>query len=149
MTHKYVFDCHPSDIYACVADVGWITGHSYIVYGPLANCATTLMFESTPLYPNGDRYWELIQKHKISIFYTAPTAIRAVMKYSQTNVSKFDLSSLRILGSVGEPINPSAWEWYYKSVGNSQCDLVDTYWQTETGGKNLEIEILNFSTFDL
>eukprot|EP01091_Cochliopodium_minus_P003787 TRINITY_DN13752_c0_g1_i1.p1 TRINITY_DN13752_c0_g1~~TRINITY_DN13752_c0_g1_i1.p1 ORF type:complete len:683 (-),score=209.29 TRINITY_DN13752_c0_g1_i1:84-2132(-) len=134
ITHKYVFDYHEDDIYACVADVGWITGHSYVVYGPLANGATTVMFESTPLYPNENRYWEMIQKYKINIFYTAPTAIRAVMKVSQTNVSKYDLSSLRVLGTVGEPINPSAWEWYYHSVGGDRCDIVDTYWQTETGG---------------
>eukprot|EP01128_Nolandella_sp_AFSM9_P011037 TRINITY_DN7757_c0_g1_i1.p1 TRINITY_DN7757_c0_g1~~TRINITY_DN7757_c0_g1_i1.p1 ORF type:complete len:693 (+),score=115.76 TRINITY_DN7757_c0_g1_i1:51-2081(+) len=134
MTHKYVFDIHPGDVYACVADVGWITGHSYIVYGPLANGATTLMFESTPLYPDTGRYWEMIQRHKITQFYTAPTAIRALQKCGDEPVLKYDLSSLRVLGSVGEPINPTAWEWYYRVVGKEKCAVVDTYWQTENGG---------------
>jgi len=117
-----------------LADVGWITGHSYIVYGPLANGATTLMFESVPTYPNASRYWDMVQRHKITIFYTAPTAIRALMKYGDEPVAKYDLSSLRILGTVGEPINPAAWNWYYHVVGKDKCAIVDTYWQTETGG---------------
>ncbi|KAL6080039.1 acetyl-coenzyme A synthetase 2 [Balamuthia mandrillaris] len=135
VTHRFVFDCHPdSDIYACVADVGWITGHSYIVYGPLCNGATTLMFESTPLYPDAGRYWDVVERHKVTIFYTAPTAIRAIMKAGNDIVKKYDRSSLRILGSVGEPINPTAWKWYYEIVGEGKCSIVDTYWQTETGG---------------
>eukprot|EP01124_Arcella_intermedia_P025630 TRINITY_DN4623_c0_g1_i1.p1 TRINITY_DN4623_c0_g1~~TRINITY_DN4623_c0_g1_i1.p1 ORF type:complete len:666 (-),score=107.91 TRINITY_DN4623_c0_g1_i1:47-2044(-) len=134
MTHKFVFDYRPGDVYACVADVGWITGHSYIIYGPLSNGATTLMFESVPTYPDPTRYWSLIERHNVSIFYTAPTAIRALMKYGNEPVSKFTMPSLRILGSVGEPINPAAWEWYYHVVGRQRCAIVDTYWQTETGG---------------
>ena len=130
-THKYVFDIQIGDIYACVADIGWITGHSYIVYGPLANGATTFMFESTPTYPNEGRYWDMIQRHKITQFYTAPTAIRALMKFGNDAVKKYDKSSLRVLGTVGEPINPEAWLWYYKIVGESKCPIVDTYWQTE------------------
>lgn len=134
LTHKTIFDLKEDDVYACVADVGWITGHSYIVYGPLSNGSTSFMFESTPLFPNPGRYWDMVQRHKISIFYTAPTAIRALMKFDTKHVEKYDLSSLRILGSVGEPINPEAWRWYYDHVGRGNCAIVDTYWQTETGG---------------
>jgi len=134
MTHRYVFDYRPGDIYACVADCGWITGHSYIVYGPLSNGATTVMFESTPLYPDAGRYWDLVQRHKITQFYTAPTAIRALMRHGTEPLEKYDLSSLRVLGSVGEPINPEAWKWYFENVGKGRCAIVDTYWQTETGG---------------
>lgn len=133
-THKTVFDLREDDVYACVADVGWITGHSYIVYGPLANGATTFMFESTPLYPDAGRYWEMVERHKITIFYTAPTAIRALAAKGDSFVEKFDLSSLRVLGTVGEPINPEAWDWYYDVVGGGRCTIVDTWWQTETGG---------------
>ena len=134
ITHKYTFDLREDDVFACVADCGWITGHSYIVYGPLANGATSLMFESTPLYPDASRYWDMVERHKITQFYTAPTAIRALMKYGTAPVDKHDLTSLRILGTVGEPINPEAWKWYYEVVGKSRCVIVDTYWQTETGG---------------
>merc|ERR1712130_109011 len=134
LTHKCVFDYRPGDVYACVADVGWITGHSYIVYGPLSNGATTFMFEGKPTYPDPSRYWDMIERHKITQFYTAPTAIRALMKFGDDHVKKHDLSSLRILGSVGEPINPEAWRWYYRLVGHERCAIVDTYWQTETGG---------------
>jgi acetyl-CoA synthetase len=134
LTHKYVFDYHPGDIYACLADVGWITGHSYIVYGPLSNGATTLFFESLPVYPNAGRYWDMVERHKINILYTAPTVIRTLMAQSNDFVTKYDRSSLRILGSVGEPINPAAWEWYFNIVGDRKCAVVDTYWQTETGG---------------
>mmetsp|Transcript_480 Transcript_480/g.721 ORF Transcript_480/g.721 Transcript_480/m.721 type:complete len:687 (-) Transcript_480:368-2428(-) len=134
LTHKWVFDYQEGDIYACVADIGWITGHSYIVYGPLCNGATSFMFESTPLYPDAGRYWDMVQRHKISSFYTAPTAIRALMKSGTGPVEKYDLSSLRVLGSVGEPINPEAWKWYNEVVGKKKCSIVDTYWQTETGG---------------
>mmetsp|Transcript_25670 Transcript_25670/g.61840 ORF Transcript_25670/g.61840 Transcript_25670/m.61840 type:complete len:693 (-) Transcript_25670:373-2451(-) len=134
LTHKYVFDYQEGDIYACVADIGWITGHSYIVYGPLCNGATSFMFESTPLYPDAGRYWDMVQRHKINSFYTAPTAIRALMKFGKEPTEKYDISSLRVLGSVGEPINPEAWKWYYENVGKGQCSIVDTYWQTETGG---------------
>lgn len=134
MTHKYVFDVHPGDIFACVADVGWITGHSYIVYGPLCNGATTFMFESVPTYPSVDRYWDMVARHKITQFYTAPTAIRAIMRYGNEPVQKHDRSSLRVLGSVGEPINPEAWRWYYEIVGEKRCPIMDTFWQTETGG---------------
>jgi acetyl-CoA synthetase len=133
-THKYVFDCHDDDIYFCAADVGWITGHSYIVYGPLANGATTVMFESTPLYPDPGRYWSVIERLRVSIFYTAPTAIRSLQKEGDEWVKKYDRSSLRILGSVGEPINEDAWRWYYSVVGEERCAVVDTWWQTETGG---------------
>jgi acetyl-CoA synthetase len=133
-THKYVFDLKPDDVYACVADIGWITGHSYIVYGPLCNGATTFMFESTPLFPDASRYWAMVERHKINIFYTAPTAIRALMKFGTEPVKKHDRSSLRVLGSVGEPINPEAWKWYHEVVGEGKCCIVDTYWQTETGG---------------
>ena len=121
-------------MFACVADCGWITGHSYIVYGPLCNGATTVIFESTPLYPDCGRYWDMVQRHKITQFYTAPTAIRALASKGDSHVKKYDLSSLRVLGTVGEPINPEAWIWYYNVVGNKQCAIVDTYWQTETGG---------------
>jgi len=133
MTHKYVFDYHEGDIYWCTADVGWVTGHSYIIYGPLCNRATTLMFEGVPTYPEADRFWQIIDKHQVNIFYTAPTAIRALMAQGDEYVSRTKRTSLRILGSVGEPINPEAWEWYYHVVGNSQCPIVDTWWQTETG----------------
>ncbi|KQZ14702.1 acetyl-coenzyme A synthetase [Mesorhizobium sp. Root554] len=134
MTHQYVFDYHDGDIYWCTADVGWVTGHSYIVYGPLANGATTLMFEGVPNYPSTSRFWEVVDKHKVNIFYTAPTAIRALMGAGEEPVKKTSRKSLRVLGSVGEPINPEAWEWYYKVVGNSRVPIVDTWWQTETGG---------------
>lgn len=134
MTHKYVFDYKDGDIYWCTADVGWVTGHSYIVYGPLANGATTLMFEGIPTYPSVSRFWEVIEKHKVNTFYTAPTAIRALMGQGDEHVSKVDRSSLKLLGSVGEPINPEAWEWYANVVGDSRCPVVDTWWQTETGG---------------
>lgn len=133
MTHKYVFDYHEGDIYWCTADIGWVTGHSHIIYGPLCNRATTLMFEGVPTYPQADRFWQIIDKHQVNIFYTAPTAIRALMAQGDEYVSRTQRSSLRILGSVGEPINPEAWEWYYKVVGNSRCPIVDTWWQTETG----------------
>ena len=133
-THETVFDLREEDIYACVADVGWITGHSYIVYGPLANGATTLMFESIPTYPDAGRYWDMVARHKITVFYTAPTAIRALAAQGDEHVRKHDRSSLRVLGTVGEPINPAAWEWYYNVVGEGQCNIVDTWWQTETGG---------------
>ena len=133
-THRTVFDLREDDIYACVADVGWITGHSYIVYGPLSNGATTFMFESTPLYPDAGRYWDMVQRHRMTIFYTAPTAIRALAAKPETFVSRSDTTSLRVLGTVGEPINPEAWEWYYDVVGGGRCNIVDTWWQTETGG---------------
>ncbi len=134
MTHKYVFDYHDGDIYWCTADVGWVTGHSYIVYGPLANGATTMMFEGIPTYPDGARFWQVVDKHQVNIFYTAPTAIRALMGLGDELVEKTSRSSLRILGTVGEPINPEAWEWYYRAVGDERCPIVDTWWQTETGG---------------
>lgn len=134
MTHQYVFDYHEGDIYWCTADVGWVTGHSYIVYGPLANGATTLMFEGVPNYPTVSRFWEVCDKHKVNIFYTAPTAIRALMREGNDPVTKCDLSTLRVLGSVGEPINPEAWNWYHTVVGKEKCPIVDTWWQTETGG---------------
>jgi acetyl-CoA synthetase len=134
MTHQLVFDYHDGDIYWCTADVGWVTGHSYIVYGPLANGATTLMFEGVPNYPSMSRFWEVIDKHKVNIFYTAPTAIRALMQAGDEPVKKTSRKSLRLLGSVGEPINPEAWEWYYRVVGDNRCPIVDTWWQTETGG---------------
>ena len=134
MTHKYVFDYKDGEIYWCTADVGWVTGHSYIVYGPLANGATTLMFEGVPTYPDSSRFWQVIDKHKVNIFYTAPTAIRALMQQGNDPVTSTDRSSLRLLGSVGEPINPEAWEWYYQVVGDSRSPIVDTWWQTETGG---------------
>ncbi|MGA8600911.1 MAG: acetate--CoA ligase [Beijerinckiaceae bacterium] len=134
MTHQYVFDYHDGDIYWCTADVGWVTGHSYIIYGPLANGATTLMFEGIPNYPSISRFWEVVDKHKVNIFYTAPTAIRSLMGAGEAPVKKTSRKSLRLLGSVGEPINPEAWEWYYRVVGDSRCPIVDTWWQTETGG---------------
>ncbi|MGC8118779.1 acetate--CoA ligase [Metapseudomonas otitidis] len=133
MTHKYVFDYHEGEIYWCTADVGWVTGHSYIVYGPLANGATTLVFEGVPSYPDASRFWQVIDKHKVNIFYTAPTALRALMREGEEPVRRTDRSSLRLLGSVGEPINPEAWEWYYNVVGERRCPIVDTWWQTETG----------------
>ena len=134
MTHQYVFDYHDGDIYWCTADVGWVTGHSYIVYGPLANGATTLMFEGIPTYPDASRFWQIIDKHQVNIFYTAPTAIRALMRAGDAPVKATSRASLRLLGSVGEPINPEAWEWYYHVVGDGRCPVVDTWWQTETGG---------------
>jgi acetyl-CoA synthetase len=134
MTHQYVFDYHDGDIYWCTADVGWVTGHSYIVYGPLANGATTLMFEGVPNYPSTSRFWEVIDKHEVNIFYTAPTAIRALMQGGDGLVKKTSRASLRLLGTVGEPINPEAWEWYHRVVGDRRCPIVDTWWQTETGG---------------
>ncbi|MEJ0058770.1 MAG: acetate--CoA ligase [Terricaulis sp.] len=134
MTHQYVFDYHEGDIYWCTADVGWVTGHSYIVYGPLANGATTLMFEGVPNYPTNSRFWEVIDKHQVNIFYTAPTAIRALMRDGEDPVTKTSRASLRLLGSVGEPINPEAWLWYHRVVGEGRCPIVDTWWQTETGG---------------
>ena len=134
MTHQYVFDYHDGDIYWCTADVGWVTGHSYIVYGPLANGATTLMFEGVPNYPDASRFWQVIDKHKVNIFYTAPTAIRALMREGEAPVKKTSRASLRLLGSVGEPINPEAWLWYHRVVGDGRCPIVDTWWQTETGG---------------
>jgi acetyl-CoA synthetase len=134
MSHKYIFDYHEGDIYWCTADVGWVTGHSYIVYGPLTNGAQTLMFEGVPTYPDASRFWKVCEKHKVNIFYTAPTAIRALMAKGDSYVEACDLSNLRILGSVGEPINPEAWEWYYHKIGGGRCPIVDTWWQTETGG---------------
>ncbi|MEP3198413.1 MAG: acetate--CoA ligase [Lentilitoribacter sp.] len=134
MTHEYVFDYHEGDIYWCTADVGWVTGHSYIVYGPLANGAVTLMFEGVPTYPDASRFWQVCEKHKVNQFYTAPTAIRALMAQGKEPVEKCDLSSLKVLGTVGEPINPEAWNWYNEVVGKGNCPIVDTWWQTETGG---------------
>ncbi|HEV2110782.1 MAG TPA: acetate--CoA ligase [Gammaproteobacteria bacterium] len=134
ITHKYVFDYQDGDVYWCTADVGWVTGHSYIVYGPLCNAASTLMFEGVPTYPSASRFWEVIDKHQVNIFYTAPTAIRALMAHGDGPVRTTSRKSLRLLGSVGEPINPEAWEWYYHSVGEARCPIVDTWWQTETGG---------------
>jgi acetyl-CoA synthetase len=134
ITHKYIFDYHDGDIYWCTADIGWVTGHSYIIYGPLCNGATTLMFEGVPTYPDASRFWQVIDKHQVNIFYTAPTAIRSLMAQGDDFVNKTSRSSLRVLGSVGEPINPEAWEWYYHTVGNARCPIVDTWWQTETGG---------------
>jgi len=134
-THKYVFDLHPDDdVYWCTADVGWVTGHSYIVYGPLANGATQVMYEGVPNFPANDRIWSIVEKYKVTIFYTAPTAIRTYMKWGIEEPAKHDLSSLRLLGSVGEPINPEAWMWYHEHIGGSRCPIVDTWWQTETGG---------------
>ena len=134
LTHRYVFDYHDGDIYACVADVGWITGHSYVVYGPLCNGATTLLFESVPLYPDAGRYWDLVERHHITQLYTTPTAIRAIAREGDNFVKAHDRSSLRILGTVGEPINPEAWRWYHEVVGEGRCPIMDTWWQTETGG---------------
>ncbi|MEK0447740.1 MAG: Acetyl-coenzyme ligase [Verrucomicrobiota bacterium] len=134
MTCKYVFDLRDEDVYWCTADVGWVTGHSYLVYGPLAMGATSLMYEGAPNWPENDRFWQIIEENRVSVFYTAPTAIRAFMKWGDSWVKKHDLSSLRLLGTVGEPINPEAWMWYYKTIGGSRCPIVDTWWQTETGG---------------
>ena len=134
ITHQYIFDCHDDDIYWCTADVGWVTGHSYIIYGPLCNGATTIMFEGVPNYPTPSRFWEIVDKYEVNILYTAPTVIRALMSEGKGYVDKTSRKSLRILGSVGEPINPEAWRWYYDVVGNSNCPIVDTWWQTETGG---------------
>ncbi len=134
LTHEVTFDYHDGDVYWCTADVGWITGHSYIVYGPLANGATTLMFEGVPTYPDASRFWQICEKHKVNQFYTAPTAIRALMGKGRSFVDGCDLSSLKLLGTVGEPINPEAWNWYNDVVGKGSCPIVDTWWQTETGG---------------
>ncbi|MEC7465281.1 MAG: acetate--CoA ligase [Pseudomonadota bacterium] len=133
LTHKYIFNYADNDIYWCTADVGWVTGHSYIIYGPLSNGATTLMFEGVPTYPNASRFWEIIDKHKVNIFYTAPTAIRALMAFGDDPLNTSTRESLKVLGTVGEPINPEAWEWYYEKVGKKKCPIVDTWWQTETG----------------
>jgi acetyl-CoA synthetase len=133
LSHRTVLDYHADDVYWCTADVGWVTGHSYIVYGPLANCATTLMFEGVPNYPDASRFWQIVDKHKVSIFYTAPTAIRALIRHGEEPVKRASRKSLRLLGSVGEPINPEAWLWYYRVVGDERCPIVDTWWQTETG----------------
>lgn len=134
LTHKYVFDIHENDIYWCTADIGWVTGHSYIVYGPLANGATTLIFEGVPTYPDAGRFWEIIDKYKVTVFYTAPTAIRTLIRLGDSLPLKYSLKSLRILGTVGEPINPETWMWYYEMIGKGKCPIVDTWWQTETGG---------------
>jgi acetyl-CoA synthetase len=134
LTHQYVFDYHDGDMYWCAADVGWVTGHSYIVYGPLANGATTLMYEGLPTYPDASRFWQIVDKHQVNILYTAPTAIRALMREGEEPVKRCSRKSLRVLGSVGEPINPEAWEWYYRVVGDGRCPISDTWWQTETGG---------------
>lgn len=134
ITQKYVFDCHPEDVFWCTADVGWITGHSYIVYGPLSNGMTSLVFEGIPTYPDASRFWQVIDKHEVTVFYTAPTAIRALMREGDDPVKSTSRASLRLLGTVGEPINPEAWEWYYRVVGDARCPIVDTWWQTETGG---------------
>ncbi|MCP3872614.1 MAG: acetate--CoA ligase [Desulfobacteraceae bacterium] len=133
-THKMIFDYHDGDVYWCTADIGWVTGHSYIVYGPLCNGATTMMFEGVPNYPDWGRFWQVVEKHKVNIFYTAPTAIRAIAKEGNSWVEKCDISSLKLLGSVGEPLNPEAWNWYYNIIGRGECPIVDTWWQTETGG---------------
>lgn len=134
LTHKYVFDCHEDDVYFCTADVGWVTGHSYLVYGPLVNGATSVLFESVPTYPDAGRYWRIVEDLKVSIFYTAPTALRTLAHFGDDEVKKHDRSSVRILGTVGEPINPEIWKWYHDVVGEGRCDIVDTWWQTETGG---------------
>jgi acetyl-CoA synthetase len=134
ITHKYVFDYHDGDVYWCTADVGWITGHSYIVYGPLANGAISLVFEGVPTYPDASRFWQVCDKHKVNTFYTAPTALRSLMRMGEDPVRKTSRDSLRLLGTVGEPINPEAWEWYFHVVGGDRCPIVDTWWQTETGG---------------
>src|SRR5690349_2949942 len=134
ITHQYVFDYHDGDVFWCTADVGWITGHTYIVYGPLANGATTIIFEGIPTYPDASRFWQVVDKHKVDIFYTAPTAIRSLMGLGNDYVKRTKRKSLKLLGSVGEPINPEAWEWYYHVVGDGRCPIVDTWWQTETGG---------------
>eukprot|EP00656_Telonema_subtile_P020327 TRINITY_DN2145_c0_g1_i3.p1 TRINITY_DN2145_c0_g1~~TRINITY_DN2145_c0_g1_i3.p1 ORF type:complete len:396 (-),score=82.77 TRINITY_DN2145_c0_g1_i3:284-1471(-) len=132
-TTKYVFDIKGDEVYWCTADCGWVTGHSYIVYGPLCNGTTSLIFEGVPTYPGPDRMWDIVARHKVNVFYTAPTAIRAIMKFGDEHVAKHDLSTLRVLGSVGEPINPEAWRWYYNVIGGGRCPIVDTWWQTETG----------------
>jgi acetyl-CoA synthetase len=134
LTHKYVFDIHEDDVYWCTADIGWVTGHSYIVYGPLCNGATSLMFEGVPTYPDAGRFWQIVEKHKATVFYTAPTAIRALIRLGDKWPNKYDLRSLRVLGTVGEPINPEAWMWYYRVIGQERLPIVDTWWQTETGG---------------
>jgi acetyl-CoA synthetase len=134
MTHKYIFDVHDEDTYWCTADIGWVTGHSYIVYGPLANGATSIMYESVPTYPDASRFWQIVDKFQVNVFYTAPTVIRSLARLGEDWVNKCDLSSLRILGSVGEPINPEAWLWYHRNIGKGRCPIVDTWWQTETGG---------------
>ncbi len=134
ITHKYVFDIHVNDVYFCTADIGWVTGHSYVVYGPLCNGGTTLMFEGVPTFPDAGRLWKIVEKFKVNSFYTAPTAIRALIRLGEEFPAKYDMSSLRVLGSVGEPINPEAWMWYYKHIGGERCPIVDTWWQTETGG---------------
>ena len=134
LTFKYVFDYKETDIFWCTADIGWITGHSYLVYGPLSNGATCMMYEGTPTFPTPTRFWEIIDKHKVTVFYTAPTAIRSLMKFGEKILEDYSLKSLRLLGTVGEPINPESWEWYYKFIGKERCPIVDTWWQTETGG---------------
>ncbi|MCZ6526820.1 MAG: acetate--CoA ligase [Gammaproteobacteria bacterium] len=138
ITHKYIFDYHDGDIYWCGADIGWVTGHSYIVYGPLANGAVSLMFEGMPTYPDAGRFWQVIDKHQVNIFYTAPTALRALMGQGNDYVRQHSRKSLRLLGTVGEPINPEAWEWYYHVVGDGRCPIMDTWWQTETGGNRIK-----------
>jgi acetyl-CoA synthetase len=137
MTFKYAFDYHDGDVFWCTADVGWVTGHSYCLYGPLANGATTLLFEGIPTYPDASRFWLVCDKHQVNTFYTAPTAIRALMGAGDEFVTRSSRSSITLLGTVGEPINPEAWEWYYKVVGESRCPIVDTWWQTETGAQML------------
>jgi acetyl-CoA synthetase len=134
LTHKYIFDYHDGDIWWCTADIGWVTGHSYIIYGPLANGATTVMFEGVPTYPDAGRFWDIVDRHQVTQFYTAPTAIRALMSHGEDIPARYDLSTLKVLGSVGEPINPEAWRWYHKNIGRGRCPIVDTWWQTETGG---------------
>jgi acetyl-CoA synthetase len=134
MTHKYIFDIHDEDTFWCTADIGWITGHSYIVYGPLANGATSVVFEGVPTYPDAGRFWQIVEKYQVNIFYTAPTAIRALARLGDEWADKYEMPSLNLLGTVGEPINPEAWMWYYKHVGKERCPIVDTWWQTETGG---------------
>ncbi|MEI9865427.1 MAG: acetate--CoA ligase [Limisphaerales bacterium] len=134
LTHKYVFDIHENDVYFCTADIGWVTGHSYVVYGPLCNGGTSLMFEGVPTFPDAGRFWKIVEKFKVNSFYTAPTAIRALIRLGDEWPAKYDLSSLRVLGSVGEPINPEAWMWYYNVIGKGRCPISDTWWQTETGG---------------
>ena len=133
-THELVFDYHKDDIYWCTADIGWITGHSYIVYGPLSNAVTQVIFEGVPNYPDFGRFWQIVEQHKVNVFYTAPTALRALMKEGDDWVTKYDLSSLKVLGTVGEPIKSPEWHWYFNVIGNEQCPIVDTWWQTETGG---------------
>ena len=133
-TFRYIFDYQEGDIWWCTADIGWITGHSYIVYGPLCAGATSVMFEGVPTYPDAGRFWDVVDKYKVTQFYTAPTAIRALMRYGEEPIKSRDLSSLKLLGSVGEPINPEVWLWYWRNVGKERCPVVDTWWQTETGG---------------